>query len=555
MVKSKWNLALTALVIFVLVLILGNFWHFRIDMTEDQRFTLSQPSLDRVSAFEGPVVVDVLLSGSLPPEFARLQVETRQVLESFASENPQVKFNFVDPLEDPGTAEATLANLQGLGLTPVNVTVEDGSKMSQELVFPWAMVYYKEKTVRVPLLKNKLGADMEQRITGSVQNLEYAFADAFTKLLVKDKKRIAVLKGNGESADMRIADLLGNLREYYNLAAITLDSVAVNPQATLDELRNYDLALVAKPREPFTDAEKYVLDQYIVGGGKSLWLIDPVAMELDSLFNEQGTAIAIPRDLNLDDLFFRYGVRLNPVLVNDLYFTQIVLASGEGSGSQYNPVPWYYNPMVFSANDHPVNTNLEALRMQFAGTIDTLATGPKKTILYSSSPLSRVDGAPLQISLDMINTPPDKDRYRPGNFPLAVLLEGEFPSAYANRVKPVELNNQVTQGGQSKMIVIADGDLAENQVRNGRPLELGYDKWTNNFYGNKDFLINSINYLLDDSGLINIRSKKIEIPVLDQEQVAEHKAMWQLINIGLPIGIILLFGLVGNWLRRKKYSR
>ena len=247
---------------------------------------------------------------------------------------------------------------------------------------------------------------MEERINNSVQQLEYAFADAFTKLAIQEKKRVAVIKGNGQLDDIHIADFLTTIRDYYNIGAITLDSVASNPQKVLDQLKGFDLALIAKPTEAFTDEEKLVLDQFMVNGGKSLWLIDQVAIEIDSIFKGGGAALAIPRELNMNDFFFKYGVRINPVLVNDLYFTQIVLASGDGNDSQYNPVPWYYNPMVFSKNDHPINTNIEAVRYQFTNTLDVLDNDYAKTVLLRSSPLSKTEGTPKQIGLDIFEHSP-----------------------------------------------------------------------------------------------------------------------------------------------------
>src|SRR5690606_4300856 len=272
-----------------------------------------------------------------------------------------------------------------------------------------------------------------EKVNNSVQQLEYAFADAFTKLTLKEKKKIAVLKGNGELPDIEIADFLTTLRDYYNIAPMTLDSVASDPKKVLSDLNNFDLAIIAKPTEAFTDEEKMVLDQFTMNGGKSLWLIDQVAVEIDSLFNEAGRAFALPRELNLRDLLFKYGVRINPVLVNDLYFTQIVLATGEGNEVQYDPVPWVYSPMVFSKNDHPVNNNIEALRFQFANSIDTLANNIDKTILLTSSPLSKTVSTPKEINLDIINNQPDKETYNNGLQPLAVLLEGAFTSVYKNR--------------------------------------------------------------------------------------------------------------------------
>ena len=543
-----------AVVLLLIVNILASFFYGRIDLTEDSRYTLSKAALNSVGEFSAPVIVDILLDGNLPPEFIKLKVETRQLLEEFASENKNIKFNFVNPLEGAPQIDGVITDLQALGLTPTNVTVEQNGKVSQEIIFPWAMVNYNNSTVKVPLLKNKLGATTEERVNNSVQHLEYAFADAFTKLNIKEKKKIAIIKGNGELGDIYMADYLTTIKDYYNIGAITLDSVSTNPEKVLEQLKGFDLALIAKPTEAFTDEEKFILDQYISGGGKSLWLIDQVAMELDSLFNEEGTAMALPRNLNLNDFFFKYGIRLNADLVNDLYFTQIVLATGEGNSSQYNPVPWYYNPMVFSKNDHPINNNLEAIRFQFTGSLDTLANGYKKHILLSSSPLSKTEGVPKPIQLDIINTPPDKDLYNDGNKILGVLVEGAFKSTYENRVKPIKLNKIVDQGPENKMIVLSDGDLIRNQIRNGRPLELGYDKWTNNFFGNKEFLINCLNYLLDDTGLINIRNKKVTIPFLDEEKINNQKTKWQLINIGLPLCLTFIFGFLIHTIRKKKYG-
>lgn len=526
----------------------------RIDMTQDRRYTLSPAALNTVEGLNGEVVVDVLLEGPLPAEFVKLQSETRQLLEEFRAANRNIRINFLDPLEGEADAEAVMANLQAMGLNPVNVTVEEKGSVAREILFPWALVNYGEKTVKVALLKNKLGSTPEERINNSVQNLEYAFADAFAKLRLREKKQVAVIKGNGELEDIYLADYLTTIRDYYNIGAITLDSVATNPQKVLDQLKPYQLALIAKPTEAFTDEEKYVLDQYMVQGGKTIWLIDKVAMELDSLFNEAGSAMALARNLNLEDLLFRYGIRINPVLVNDLYFTQIVLASGEGSSATYDPVPWYYHPMVFSNNNHPINNNTEAVRFQFANTIDTLANPYRKTVIYDSSPLSKTDGVPKIIGLQLIKSPPERDSYNNGRQPLAVLVEGEFKSAYANRMKPLSLTGALEQGPPNKMLVVADGDVIRNQLRNGRPLELGYDQWTNNYYGNKEFLVNAINYLLDDTGLIEIRTRTIEIPLLDQEKIAAQRGKWQLINLAFPLLIIVLSGLLFNALRRRKYG-
>lgn len=545
---------LKVIVAVVAINLLASFVYTRFDLTEDKRYTLSEPAVAVAQKFETPVIVDVLLDGNIPAEFAKLKTETIQLLESFGSKNSNIKYNLVAPMEDSENPQETVAQLQSLGLQPANINIVENGKVSNELVFPWAMVNHNDRTVRVPLLKNKQGSTAEERINNSVQQLEYAFADAFTKLSIEEKKSIAVIKGNGELDDIYIADYLTTIRDYYNIGAITLDSVASNPQNVLDQLKNFDLALIAKPTEAFTDQEKYVMDQYMVQGGKSIWMIDQVNMEMDSIYAGGGEAIAIPRDLNLKDLFFKYGVRINPVLVNDLYFTQIVLATGEGNDSQYNPLPWFYFPMVFSQNNHPINTNIEAVRLQFTSPMDVLENDYNKTVLLQSSPLSKTDGIPRVVNLDMINQQPDQATYNNGGLPLAVLIEGNFTSMYKNRVKPLKLQNPTEEGPENKMIVISDGDVIKNQLRNGRPLELGYDKWTNNRYGNKEFLVNSTNYLLDNTGLINIRNKKVTIPLLDVKKIAEQKTKWQLVNIGFPVVLTLLFGLFFGYYRKRKFT-
>ena len=544
---------LPAVAALLLLNLMAGVFHTRWDLTEDRRFTLAPPSEEAVDLLEGPVVIDVLLEGNLPPEFVRLQRETRLLLEQFQDRNPGITFAFMDPAAESADPAGVQKQLQQIGLKPARVTTRENGRVSQEVLFPWAMITYGNQTEKVPLLKNQLGADTEQRVNTSIESLEYAFADAFSKLGVQEKKKVAVLRGNGELADVYLSDFLTELQGYYNIAPFTLDSVAHAPGRTLEQLAAYDAALIAKPTEAFTEAEKLVLDQYMVRGGKTLWLVDAVNMEMDSLLSGGGESLALARDLNLGDLLFRYGVRINPDLVADLYCTQIVLATGEGRDAQYNPLPWIYHPMILSRENHPVNKNLEALRFQFASSIDTVGNAYRKTVLLASSPRSRSEGTPKLIGLDILGQEPNPERFGPGNLPLGVLVEGAFSSAYANRVRPAELPNYQAEGGPNKMIVISDGDLIANQLRNGSPLELGYDKWTNNFYGNKAFLINAMNYLLDDRGLVNLRNKQVSIPLLDPARTAERKGRWQLLTIGGPLLLVIGIGLAFNAIRKRRY--
>jgi len=544
----------------ILVNLLGSFLYTRFDLTQDNRYTLSDASLETIEAVNTPLYVDVFLSGDLPPEFRRLQMETEQLLDEFHAHNKQIIFDFIDPMEAGADQAAIQQQITEFGLRGAQVETKVNGKVSTEIVYPWALAYYNDKTVAVPLLKNQLGATTEERVNASIQNLEYAFADSFSKLTLPKRRKIAVLKGNGELGDGYLADFLGTLREYYYIGKFTLDSVAVNPQKTLDELKKYDLVIAAQPEIPFTDEEKYVLDQFVMNGGASLWMVDATTQRLDSV---SGNAFAFGIDLNLNDFFFKYGVRINPNLVKDVYAAPIALASGDGSESQYNRYPWLFSPLSSSANNHPIVTNIEAVKFDYASSIDTLPNTIQKTILLATSPLSKIVGLPVEIdvnteipkNLQIMNEGPNPEEFNAGEIPLAVLLEGSFTSMYANRVKPFKYEDDRASGNPAKMIVISDGDVIKNQMDRGRPLELGFDKWTNNFFGNKEFLLNAVNYLLDDNGLINIRSKEIAIPFLDPQKTAENRGSWQAVNLLLPLMLLGLFGFVFHFLRKRRYSR
>ena len=298
-----------------------------------------------------------------------------------------------------------------------------------------------------------------------------------------------------------------------------------------------------------------MLDQYLMSGGKQLWMLEHVAMETDSLFTAQGSAFALPRDLNLGDYFFKYGLRINPVLVKDLYSAPIVLASGSGNETEFNPYPWFYFPLSASPNEHPIINNIEAVKFEYASPIDTLPNELDKTILLTSSPTTTLEGLPREISLNQIQQEPDLESYTSGEQALAVLLEGKFQSVYANRVLPFPMEDPLEMSEPTKMIVISDGDVVKNQLQRGEPLELGFDRFTGTTYGNKEFLLNAVNYLLDDSGLINIRSKDVSIAFLDLAEADENRGFWQGINLLLPLAILGLFAVIFMYFRKRKYVR
>ena len=543
--------------LFLLNAIGSSFFH-RFDLTKDKRYTLSTTSLNIIKQVENPLYIKVYMQGNLPSEFKRLQQETKQLLEEFQAYNKNIIFEFVDPLENKDESMDQIKQLYRKGLTPINITVDDKGKQSQEMVFPWAIAVYNNKEVNIPLLKNLMGASTAQKVIGSVQHLEYSIAEGLNKITKAKQKKIAVIKGNGELQDILMAKFLMQVRESYFIGPFTLDSVAKNPIGSLEALQKYDLAVIAKPTEAFSDGEKQVLDQYIINGGKTLWLVDQVSAEMDSLYNASGSTLAYPRDLNLNDMFFKYGIRINPDVVKDEQGSPIKLATGEpGSATQYQQFNWKFAPQVYPSSSHPIVKNLGGIKFDFANPIDTLKNGIKKTILLQSSPYSKKIGTPTEINLNSVSeqTTPD-DYLNKGNIPLSVLLEGKFHSMYENRVLPFDQKNFQTTGKENKMIVIADGDLIKNQLdKNFQPVELGYDQRSGNVYDKKDFLINCVNYLLDDNGLINIRSKDLDLPLLDKEKVYENYSKTQFITIGLPIVILLIFGFIFTFLRKRKYSK
>ncbi|MFJ1353284.1 gliding motility-associated ABC transporter substrate-binding protein GldG [Capnocytophaga canimorsus] len=556
--KNTKDLAVQAVFAFLGLLainLLANFFFFRWDITEDKRYTLSETSLQTLKKIETPILIEVLLKGDIPPTFKKLQTETMQLLEEYVSENNHIRVQFINPLEGESNPEQTLNELTQMGLTPLQITQSEAGKSSIAHIFPWAIINDGIHTEKVALFTNSIGATDQEQVQRSVQRLEYNFTDALHKLTLEKQKKIAVLKSNGTLEDIYIADFLKTAGNYYRIAPFSLDSVAVNPEKTLQQLNEFDLLLIAKPTQPFTEVQKQVVDQFIMQGGKTLWMVEQVNIGIEDLYNAQGTAMAMPIDLNLGDMFFQYGFRLNYNLINDLYFTEIVIASGQGNQSRYLPLPWLYHPMVISKNNHLINKNLDATRLQFANSIDTLQNGIQKTILLSSSALSKVEGTPREISLKIDPKKMDKAGYNQGNFPVSVLLEGQFNSVYKNRIPPIEMKDQKEVSSYTKMMVISDGDFIKNEIASNTPLELGYDKWTHKFYDNKSFLINALNYLLDENDLLTLRNKKVQLAFLDKAKIEDSQKAWQLKSILLPLLIVLILSFLVKIYHKKTYSR
>ena len=558
-VNKKTALQQLGIVVTVLIVInlISHFFFKRFDLTQDKRYTLSETTLNIIKNVDSPLYIDVYLDGNFPPEFKRLQNETKQLLEEFSAYNSNIVFQFKNPIEKETMRVEVMKEFYARGMQPLSITVEDKGKQSQEVVFPWAQATYGDKFTKVSLLKNLMGASTEEKVISSVQHLEFGFAEAITKITKEKQKKIAVIKGNGELIEPLIADFLTTVKESYYIGPFTLDSVANQPVQALAALKKYDLALIAKPTEAFSEAEKQVLDQFIMNGGKTLWLVDAVSADMDSMYNETGTILAHPRELNLTDLFFKYGIRMNPQLIKDEYATPIKIASGnQGSETQLQQYNWKFSPFIYPTSTHPIVKNMEGIKFEFSSPIELLKNDVKKTVLLSSSEYSKTIGTPAPISLSLINEETTPEEYAgKGLLPVAVMMEGKFKSAYQNRVLPFADKTFQSVGKETKMIVISDGDVIKNQLDKGMPLELGFDKWTNQLYGNKEFLLNCVNYLLDDNGLINIRSKDVDLPLLNKEEVYANYTSAQLITVGLPILILAIFGILFTYLRKKRYSR
>ena len=553
--NSKIIYIVSILISVIVFNVIGNSIYKRFDLTSDKRYTLSETTKEIIDKADTPLIIDIFLEGNLPSEFKLLQAETKQLIEEFQNLNPLIRVNYIDPLADEANRENIIRELTKTGLEPYVNSKKVSGKVTQELLFPWGFASHNGRTVKIPLFKKSITEDLRTQVTNSVQQLEYNFADAFNQLTKEKSKTIAILKGNGQLPDINIASFLETVQPYYRIAKFTLDSVSKNAKSTLDKLKRYDLIISAKPTAAFSENEKLVLDQYTMAGGKSLWLTESVIMDKDSLYNKTGTAVSIGRDLNLNDFFFKYGIRINQNLVKDLYSAPIPLAIGEGNNAQLQPVQWQYSPLANSNSEHSISDNIDLVKFDFASQIDTLKNAIKKTVLLQSSERTKLEGPLKNISLASITQQPDVENYNEGKQNLAVLLEGEFTSVYKNRVLPFDTNDFKEQSIPTKMIVISDGDVIKNEVSRNGPLELGFEPITFRKFGNKEFLLNAVNYLLDDTGLINIRTKAIEIAFLDSEKVKEEKSIWQLINIALPLLLLSVFGVLFNYFRKRKFTK
>ncbi len=547
----------------LIICYIGSQWmHTTIDATEERRFTLSPATQTLLEGLDDKIYIKVLLDGRFPAGFKRLQESTEDMLRRFSQVNPQIEYNFENPNE--GAIEVVnerRAQFAKEGLVPTKLRISDASGASQQYIYPFAIINYGTRSIPVSLLQDDIpGADKEVILNNSIGLLEYKLADGIQKVKAKHRRLVAFSEGQGELTRLQTASFEKDLTYGYAVKRINLDSVVQIP-------KEVKVLIIAKPTELFSEVQLFMLDQYIMHGGHVLFLIDPLVVSLDSIGNNK-YYIPPPNEVGLSPLLFKLGARINTDLVLDMQCTRIPMVVGmQGDKPQTELFPWYYHPLISSISDHPITKGLDRIQLEFPGSIDTIqtATNIQKTILLTSSQYSRTQLTPVRLNFDILREEPDPKLFNKGPQPFAVMLEGEFESFYQNRLVNEQL--QVledaglpfkAQGDSAKVLVITDGDIIKNLVNSssGETAPLGYNKYENtSFTGNRDFLLNAIEYMLDESGVLEARSKDIKLRLLNTVKAKEEGVKWQLINILGPLLIILIIGLIYQYLRRRKYSQ
>ena len=495
------------------------------------------------------------------------------MLDEFRAYSKFIDYEFINPSADADQNELaeTYRTLYQQGLNPTNLTVRnsDGST-SQMIIWPGALVSYRNNTeIAIDLLESQLGMSDEEALNASMQNLEFRLLDAVIKVTRAQKPSIGFIEGHGELTENEVYDITETLKKNYH---VTRGEIAGQVDALMERHENaqgevhaaikFDALVIAKPTEPFDERDKFLLDQYIMHGGKVLWLVEPVFATMDSLTNQEST-IGVDQDLNLEDMLFRYGVRLNHNLLLDMNCAALPIRTGQVAGqAQLDFYRWFYFPLAQAASNHPMVRHLNAVKMDFVSSLDATTSEGNivKTPLLKTSDYTKVSGTPVYISLAMLRQSPDSRMFPSRSQTVAYLLKGNFPSLYANRISSEIAESEEMQflpeSVTTSMIVVADGDIIRNQIDviNKRPLPLGYDQYTQNTYGNKDFIENAISYLVDGENLIAIRSREFKIRLLDPEKITHQRLQWQMINILVPVGAVILFGLIMAFVRKKKYT-
>ncbi len=541
-------------IVFAIVLNqLAALYFFRVDLTEERRYTMKEPTRELLRGLEDDVYIEVYLEGDLNAEFRRLRKAVRETLEEFRVESKnRVHYEFSDPQQavGAGARQEFMADLVARGIKPINIIDSKDGQRSEKIVFPGALVSYAGLQTPVMLLTDQVGG-AQQDINRAIESLEYGLASAIQRLTITDHKRIGFVAGHGEIDSLAVSSLRDGLQELYDVNL----NVSLNQRLGLPD---YDVLLISKPTKRFTEIEKYYLDQYIMSGGSVVFMMDAVRVNMDSL--SSGNYYAFPYDLNLEDQLFHYGVRVNPDLVLDLVSLRYPVVTGQVNGNpQVTAIEWPYFPLANTYASHSVTRNLDATALRFTGSLDSVkATGISKTAMIFTSAYSRKLVAPIKINVNDLRKEITPQNFSTANVAVAYLLEGKFNSLFARRFVPEGVNAEGNraEGEFARVVVIADGDIARNEVsrRTGQPVELGFDAVSNHTFANKEFLLNLIAYLTDDSGLITTRNKEIPVRPLDREKVREGRVFWQTLNLIVPVILVVAIGILKTWLRRKKYG-
>lgn len=572
--KNQIVAFLVTVAIVVLINVIGSYVFTRFDLTSEKRYTLSPTTKEILSGLDDYVYFKVYLEGDFPAGFKKLRRETKEMLDEFRAYSKFIDYEFINPSESGNEAEIkeTYNQLYRAGLNPTDLNVQNSDGSSKQMViWPGALVSYRNNTeIAIDLLENQIGQKSEEALNASMQNLEFRLIDAVKKVTRLEKPFVAIIEGHGEWGEQEMYDITQTLSQKYNVERKAIDGkIDALMHRTQDTTRDvkvfpsYDAIIIAKPMQPFDEKDKFLIDQYIMHGGKVLWLVEPVFATMDSLQSQEST-IGIEQDLNLDDMLFKYGVRLNRDLLLDLTCASLPIRTGQvGGQAQLEYFRWYYFPLLQAASDHPMVRNMNAIKADFVSSMDatTSANGIEQIPLLKTSSYTKVSGAPVFISLAMLRQAPDQRMFNSKGKNVAYLLKGSFPSLYANRVPQEIVDDQATdfmeESVPTAMIVVADGDLIRNQIdiRTRKPLPLGFDQYTGITYTNKEFIENAISYLVDGEGLIDIRSRELKVRLLDATKVNRERVKWQVINTLVPIAIIILLGVVMAFVRKKKYSK
>lgn len=558
--RKKFTVRFSVTFVFLMFIfwLSGNFL-YRIDLTSDNRYSLSNVSTEIVTGFEHPVEIEFYLEGELEPGLRKLQQEVFEkvaVLNAYSDKNIRIYVRDPYRISNPEKREEFIEELIQKGINPTSFRQKTEQGVATKLIFPGAIIRYNGRETAVNFLKYNPDFGHEANFNHSIESVEFELVNAFQKLLREQKSTIAFLEGHGELDQYQVYDFASSLADDFNVTRITAD-LLVNPETI-------DILIVADPVEPFEEKDKFLIDQYVMNGGKIIWLIDPVQVSLDSL-SKGFMTFAFPRDLNLNDQLFRYGIRLNHVLLQDVECAQLrVNTAPQGQPPQFTLHPWYYSPLLVPNDEHPLSRNLNRVLGEFVSSVDLVEGNPEveKSIILTTSPYTRSVEAPSTVSLQNINNPPARELFDESFIPVGVLLEGSFSSVFQNRlVEPLGFSSAsvLTESPYTKIVVIADGGIIENKVDHSttppRIQELGFDRVSGQTFGNKEFMLNTVYYLNDDRGIMHLRNRTQKMRLLDKVRLREEKAMWQWLNVVVPPLIIVVFGLSYNFYRRRRFAR